>query len=108
MGVIGHRIVGRVAEQHLSDEARQQLQTLLGPESLAQVSTWPDEIRADLAWHYANPWHYVNIADDDTYETRPRGCGGGDPAVHDRPQDKVVAVKFRIWWATSTGLHGAA
>ena len=58
VGVIGHRIVGRVAEQHLSDEARQQLQTLLGPESLAQVSTWPDEIRADLAWHYANPWHY--------------------------------------------------
>jgi len=38
-GAIGHRIVGRIAEQHLSPEARQHLQALLGPESLAQVST---------------------------------------------------------------------
>jgi S1/P1 Nuclease len=36
-GAIGHRIVARIAEQHLSAEARQQLQALLGPESLAQV-----------------------------------------------------------------------
>ena len=48
-GAIGHRIVGRIAEQHLSAEARQQLQALLGPESLAQVSTWPDEMRSDPA-----------------------------------------------------------
>ena len=60
-GPTGHRIVGRIAEQHLSAEARQQLQALLGPESLAQVSTWPDEIRADPLWSHASPWHYINI-----------------------------------------------
>src|SRR5262249_55227061 len=75
-GAIGHRIVGRIAEQHLSAEARQQLQALLGPESLAQVSTWPDEIRADPAWNHAAPWHYVNIADNETYETAPKNPGG--------------------------------
>jgi hypothetical protein len=106
-GAIGHRIVGRIAEQHLSAEARQQLQALLGPESLAQVSTWPDEIRADPRWSHASPWHYVNIGDEETYETAPKHPGGDvveaiqrlsavlrDPQA--MPQEKVVAVKFLV------------
>jgi len=106
-GAIGHRIVGRIAEQHLSAEARQQLQALLGPESLAQVSTWLDEIRADPAWNHAAPWHYVNIGDDETYETAPKNPGGDvvealqrfttvlrDPQASQ--QDKVVALKFLV------------
>src|SRR5437867_3956546 len=75
-GAIGHRIVGHIAEQHLSPEVRQHIQALLGPESLAQVSTWPDEIRADPKWAHASPWHYVNIADDETYETASKNPGG--------------------------------
>jgi len=106
-GAIGHRIVGRIAEQHLSAEARQQLQALLGPESLAQVSTWPDEIRADPAWNHASPWHYVSIADDETYETAAKNPAGDvveaiqrltgvlrDPQA--TPQEQVVAVKFLV------------
>src|SRR5262245_31080294 len=106
-GAIGHRIVGRIAEQHLSAEARHQLQALLGPESLAQVSTWPDEIRADPTWNHASPWHYVDIADDETYETAPKHPGGDvveaiqrltrvlrDPQA--TLQDKVVALKFLV------------
>jgi hypothetical protein len=106
-GAIGHRIVGRIAEQHLSAEARQQLQALLGPESLAQVSTWPDEMRSDPAWNHAAPWHYVNIGDDETYETAPKNPAGDvveaiqrltgvlrDPQA--APQEQVVAVKFLV------------
>jgi hypothetical protein len=106
-GAIGHRLVGRIAEPHLSPEARQPLQALLGPESLAQVSTWPDEIRADPAWKRANPWHYVNIADDETYETAPKHPGGDVvealqrlTTVLQEPQatlqDQVVAVKCLV------------
>jgi hypothetical protein len=106
-GAIGHRIVGRIAEQHLSSEARQHIQALLGPESLAQVSTWPDEIRSDPAWNHADPWHYVSIADDETYETAPKNPAGDvvealqrltgvlrDPQAP--PQDKVTALKFLV------------
>ena len=38
-GQNGHRIVGRIAENHLTPEARQAVAELIGPESLAQVST---------------------------------------------------------------------
>ena len=106
-GATGHRIVGRIAEQHLSAEARHHLQALLGPESLAQVSTWPDAMRADPAWNHAAPWHYVSIADDETYETAPKNPAGDvvealqrltgvlrDPQA--TPQEKVVAVKFLV------------
>jgi hypothetical protein len=106
-GSIGHRIVGRIAEQHLSPEARQHVQALLGSESLAQVSTWPDEIRSDPAWKHADLWHYVSIADDETYETVPKNPAGDVVEVLQRftgvlrdpqaaPQDKVVAVKFLV------------
>jgi len=106
-GAIGHRIVGRIAEQHLSPEARQYLQALLGSETLAQVSTWPDDMRSDPAWHHADPWHYVNIGDDETYETAPKHPEGDVVEAIQRfsavlqdsqaaPHDKSVAVKFLV------------
>jgi hypothetical protein len=44
-GPNGHRAVGRIAMNHLSEEAARAIDGLIGPENLAQVSTWADEIR---------------------------------------------------------------
>jgi hypothetical protein len=46
-GANGHRVVGRIAEHHLSEAAARGVACILGPESLAQAATWPDEIRSD-------------------------------------------------------------
>ncbi len=75
-GPIGHRVVGRIAERHLSAAAARGVAAILGPESLAQVSTWPDEIRSDPAWDRAKPWHFVDIDDGETYETTAKSPAG--------------------------------
>jgi hypothetical protein len=59
-GVEGHRAIGLIAEHHLTPKARQQVQTLLGTQTLALVSTQPDEMRYLPEYKETAPWHYVN------------------------------------------------
>lgn len=60
-GLLGHRIIGEVARQHLSKKAKKELQKLIGKETLAWWSNWPDFIKSDSTWNYASPWHYVDL-----------------------------------------------
>lgn len=48
-GPNGHRIVGQIAENHLTDAARKGISDLVGRASLTQISTWADEIKSDPA-----------------------------------------------------------
>jgi len=66
-GKTGHRIVGAIAELHLSGQAKDISYDLLNGQSLAHVANWADEIRGDPAWSHSYPWHYVNIAPASTY-----------------------------------------
>ena len=67
-GQIGHRTVGLIAEWHLSKRAARQVNAILGPTTLAMVSTWMDEIRSDPAYDYTNTWHWVTVPDGQTYD----------------------------------------
>ncbi len=58
----GHRITGYIAEHFLKPHARAAVGELLGGKSLAEVSTWADEIKRDPAYKWASPLHYVNVA----------------------------------------------
>lgn len=49
---------------------------LIGPETLAEVGTWADEIRSDPVWKHADPWHYVNVDDGQTYAATPKNPKG--------------------------------
>ena len=63
-GAIGHRVTGAIAEAGLSGLARAHVHQILGNESLAEASTWPDEQRSNPAefWQKtASPWHYVTV-----------------------------------------------
>ncbi|MFP3939517.1 MAG: S1/P1 nuclease [Thermoanaerobaculia bacterium] len=106
-GPNGHRVVGAIAENHLSDEARAAVRELLGPESLARASTWADEIRSDPEWSRAASWHYINIADDETLETTERSPRGDVLSAMERfegvlrdpeapRQDRVEALRFLV------------
>lgn len=68
-GQIGHRAIGDVAEQHLSEKAATEVKRVLGDESLAKVSTWMDEIRSDDSYDYLETWHYVTIPEGETYDS---------------------------------------
>ncbi|MDZ7827846.1 MAG: S1/P1 nuclease [Gammaproteobacteria bacterium] len=44
-GRAGHRVTGALAERWLSPQARAAVLSILGRESLAEASTWADEMR---------------------------------------------------------------
>lgn len=74
-GAVGHRITGQIAVKYLTPAARQAVETLMDGQSLAQISTWADEIRSDPEWsprgerpprqadwrhrHNHTKWHYA-------------------------------------------------
>lgn len=60
-GVLGHRAVARIAENHLSPAARREIAHLLGTETMPLVSSWADELRSDPQFRETGPWHYVNV-----------------------------------------------
>ncbi len=66
----GHRVTGAIADRHLGPKARAGLKDILGSESLAEASTWPDFMRAAPGsfWQKeANPWHYITVPTGKTY-----------------------------------------
>ncbi len=67
-GTNGHRIVGQIAENHLSKKARNAIQEILGTESPGLVSNWADFIKSDTSYNYLNPWHYINLKKGLDYE----------------------------------------
>ncbi|MDZ7680782.1 MAG: S1/P1 nuclease [Fodinibius sp.] len=75
-GQNGHRIVGDIAADYLSSEARQAVDRVLGPTSMAIASTWMDKIKSDPAYDHTHDWHWVTIPNNKTYaetEKNPNG-----------------------------------
>jgi hypothetical protein len=84
-GPLGHQAVGAVADARLTDASRAQIAALLagdlgrdgapsGRTTLAQVSTWADEIRGSDADRPR--WHYDNLPACRAVPTSPDWCAG--------------------------------
>ena len=84
-GRIGHRTVARVAAAQLTPRARAEVRRLLGSATLAEISTWADEVRGDRP--ETGPWHYVNI---------PIGDSVFRPEVHCRPSCVISAAEAQL------------
>lgn len=80
-GQIGHRVIGQIAEWHLNKRAAKKIDQILGPNSLAIVSTWMDEIRSDDAYDYTYTWHWVTIPDGQQYDKSMQEASGDAYAV---------------------------
>jgi len=66
-GLLGHRIVGEIASSYLTPKARKAVQQILGTESIAMASNWPDFIKSDTSYKYLNTWHYINFDNVSNY-----------------------------------------
>ncbi|WP_299335472.1 S1/P1 nuclease [uncultured Psychroserpens sp.] len=75
-GQTGHRVVGAVADQHLKGSTKRKLKKLLNHQSLALVSTFADEIKADARYDKFKAWHYLNMPLDGTYESSEKNPEG--------------------------------
>jgi hypothetical protein len=72
-GRTGHRVIAKLAERHLTDQIKAEIKALLEPgESLADASTWADEVRGRM--RHTAPWHYVDVPlDEPRYDDRFAG-----------------------------------
>jgi hypothetical protein len=87
-GPLGHSIVADLAQRHLSPAAEAEVERLLAPEhtkSLADIASWPDEIRndpsKDALWKQTRALHYVDFTSGDCNYTPPRDCKDGQCVV---------------------------
>ena len=67
-GQTGHRVVGLIAEKHLTKRAKKNLMKVLNNETLAEVSNYMDFIKSDNSYRHMSPWHYATIPDGQSYE----------------------------------------
>lgn len=65
-GQNGHRIVAQIAYDNLSDNAKTEVDKILGDEYLAQIATWPDYIRSEKKWDFAKTWHFMTVNPGET------------------------------------------
>ena len=77
-GPKGHAIVADIAASRLTPIAKQNLQLLLGADSLASIASWADSVRKER--DESIDWHFVDIPKDASGFSEERDCF--------RPQDK--------------------
>lgn len=97
-GPEGHRLVSRIAAQHLTPKARKKVFNLLKNdpkagvplhgktssdinalgEAMAIASTWADEIKSIPRGQGTRDWHFLDLAATDTASDIPSRCPGGD------------------------------
>lgn len=72
----GHRVIGEIAEEHLTKKAKRAIDKLLNGKNLASVANFADEIKADSTYRKFSAWHYVNFPADKKYtEVEPSKYG---------------------------------
>lgn len=67
-GKTGHRVIGKIAEENLTPEAKEQITEILGHTDLARIANWADEIKSDPNWDHTHDWHYCTILEGKGYE----------------------------------------
>lgn len=69
-GMIGHRVIAEIAENHLSKKAKKNIQKIIGDQKLAYWSNWADFIKSDPnpELNTTGVWHFVNTNSNLTFE----------------------------------------
>ncbi len=78
-GANGHKIVGLIAEKHLTPEVRKKVEEILSEDDtfthtnkkhpLADISTWADTIKKKPEGAGTGPWHFTDMDSSVTRET---------------------------------------
>ena len=83
---LGHRLVGELAQRHLSPAANAEVATLLAGEpdpTLAGVATWADTLRASDPDRFkaTSRWHYINTPAGTCRFDPQRDCPDGECVI---------------------------
>lgn len=72
-GAIGHQTIARVAENHLTPEAKQAVKDLLGDETLPGIASWADQVRSEPKYKSTGSYHFVNLPSGLSYNDFSNG-----------------------------------
>jgi hypothetical protein len=72
----GHRVAAAITADRLCGPAAAQVERLLAGMTLAEASTWPDQIRNTAEWAHTREWHYLNVGDDEAIGAVIEGAPG--------------------------------
>ena len=75
-GQIGHYATGHIAENHITEKTAEELDRVIGDESLAEAAVWMDDIRSNDSYDYTSTWHWVTIPNGMTYEETEKNPDG--------------------------------
>lgn len=70
-GPKGHDVTAYIAECHLTPEAAEAVDKVLGGHSLVYYANWLDNASHQPEYAYTKTWHYRNIDAGQTLETMP-------------------------------------
>lgn len=85
-GQKGHDVTAYIAEQHLTPAAAEAVDSLLEGRSLVYWSNWLDNASHTPEYAYTKTWHYNNVDEGETYETRKTAPDG----------DAITALRYCI------------
>jgi len=71
LGETGHRVTGAIADHYLTESTKIALADLLGHQSLAEISTYADEMRSNPEYFWqkvSSPYHYVTVPNGNVYK----------------------------------------
>jgi hypothetical protein len=94
-GPTGHRVVGEVAERHLSKKALKRVNLILEGESLAICSNWMDFIKSERSYDSLSAWHYTTIPELDHYHPKDVHKGDVIQAI-ERFIEEIETQKFSV------------
>ena len=85
-GALGHKLVGELAQRHLTPAANAEVARLLAGEpdpTLAGIANWADTLRNSDPERFkqTSRWHYVNLSSDQCRYAPERDCKDGECVV---------------------------
>ncbi|WP_018984421.1 S1/P1 nuclease [Salinimonas chungwhensis] len=109
-GQTGHRVTGAIAQHYLSPHATAAVDALLPNETLAEASTYADEMRSNPSHFWQDvspPYHYVTVPEGKTYAEAGAPEQGDSVTALNRftetltddtasQEDKQLALRFLV------------
>lgn len=86
-GELGHQTVAEIAQRHLTAQAKQAIESIMGPEPLAVASIWPDIVKGDKRFNDFSVYHYTEVPPGKTYQSMK-------PEEHAKKDAYTVLTKF--------------
>ncbi len=79
-GPTGHDVVAAIAEKHLTEKTKAEIDAILDGRSIVYYSSWMDNIQNSPYWNNGynktKTWHYANVDKGETYQTMKKNNSG--------------------------------